>query len=118
MPPDPMKFEDLPLAVRLVWDPFRALDLIDDRTGRPDHAKAMPAVVMAVIIVLHFCHNPLGDMMSIILISAAYGSASWRTFLNTKAVTLRRQEIVEDSTSTTVVVAPRDTDSGIQPTSS
>lgn len=116
MPQDTPTFEELPLILRLAWDPFRALDLVNDK-GKPDHGKVMPAVVMACIIVAHFIGNPIGDMLAVILVSGSYGFASWRTFLNTKALTVRRQEAVSDSTTTNITVAPRDTSSGIQPTS-
>lgn len=113
----PIRFEQLPFVVRVVWDPIRALDLVDERTGHPDHGKTMPAVVLACVITAQFVGRAFGIATILAVLAASFGAAMFRTFLNTRTVTVQRQELDSTTTTLTGTVAPRDTAAGIQPTS-
>ena len=73
-------------CVHLVQFPAYALDLLD-RTGKPDHGKIMPALVIAAVLVLHAFHNPLPLGVVITLVAAAFGASTFRAFLRSRTVT-------------------------------
>ena len=76
----------LPWLLLLLWDPPRALDLLD-RKGAVDHGK----VIGFVTFLLMYALIPFGLLPSIghtiALLSAGFGWASWRTFLASRTVT-------------------------------
>jgi hypothetical protein len=85
----------------LLWDPVQALDLAD-ATGGIDHGKIIGLFTFLTVfsaLLLYVLNRgnllPLGH--TIALISTAYGWASWRVFLKSRAATATEQRIVEDS---------------------
>lgn len=80
------KPKNWPYVLRLIWDPVDALDLLDD-TGKPDHSKVVPVVVLALVIVFKAVGNPFTLLEMIVVLSASYGQSMWRQFLKSRTVT-------------------------------
>ena len=88
--------------VKALLDPVRSLDLVD-RGGRPDHAKVVPFLVSLAAIVLHAIGNPIPLGHLVVLVSAAFGYGSWRTFLSSRAVVVNQNNSnIEESRATLV----------------
>jgi len=80
---------------QLFWDPVGALDLYGE-SGRVDHGKIIgffTFLTMLLTILLYVLGIgkliPLGHTVA--LISTAYGWASWRAFLKSKAAVAKEQ---------------------------
>ena len=84
-------FAKWPFVLRLIWDPIRALDLLD-RSDKPDHGKVMPCILLASAIVGSFTGHAFPVASLIVLGSLAYGLSAWRAFLQSKSVTFTRTE--------------------------
>jgi hypothetical protein len=80
------KPKNWPYVLRLIWDPVDALDLLDD-TGKPDHSKVVPVVVLGIIIVFKAIALPFSLMEMVVLVSASYGQSMWRQFLKSRTAT-------------------------------
>lgn len=68
---------------RLLIDPVQALDL-RDRKGDPDHGKILPAITLFWFMVLATLGKLPSVWYTIILVSASFGWAGWRTFLRSR----------------------------------
>ena len=73
--------------IRLIVNPTEALDLIDGKTGRTDHSKLLPAILLFSAIVAHFIHQDFTSASLIILGSLSFGQSAWRSFLKSRTVT-------------------------------
>ena len=100
--------------LQLVLNPPMALDLTDARTGKVDHGKILPAILLFAAITAQFTGVPFAIGALIVLGSLAYGYGAWRAFLKSRVVTSK--ESVHTSTSTSTVISKRDPVSGVQPT--
>lgn len=102
--------------LHLLLDPFTALDLTDS-SGKTDHGKVLPALLLFSAIVLQFKGNQYSAAVLIVLGSLSYGYGAWRAFLKSKTVTateatqrIKIEQRVEE------ILARRDVDAGIDPT--
>jgi hypothetical protein len=104
--------------VQLALNPLAALDLVDSRTGKPDHGKIWPAALLTAAIVAQFHNKPFTIAALMVLGSLAYGYGAWRTLLKSKAVTATEANTntTTHTTNTTITLAPRDVERGVQPT--
>lgn len=85
-----MILESLPFLLRLLWDPVRALDLLDAK-GAPDYAKVIPVTVIYAILVLAAFGKALGLGVVVALLAASFGQSMFRSFLKSKTVTVHEQ---------------------------
>lgn len=73
----------------VVLNPAHSLDLVDE-AGHTDHAKIVPFMVLVVVVVAHFLSNPFTLWDQVVMFTASFGYAMWRTFL--KSGMLRRAD--------------------------
>lgn len=103
--------------VLLATNPLAALDLIDQRTGKPDHGKIFPAGLLVSAIIAQFKAVPFAVGSLVVLGSLAYGYGAWRTFLKSRVVTATQTDAnINVHQTTTVVPIPRDVERGVQST--
>jgi hypothetical protein len=98
-------------------DPVDSLDLVDNN-GAPDHGKILPFLTILAAIALHVLGNPLPLPNLIVLVSAAFGYNSWRTFLKAKMYSRTETAVSTNTTVTTVnhqIAEKRDASAGIDP---
>lgn len=121
-----MTFDELPFLARLVWDPVRALDLVD-KHGKPDYSKIIPVTVIYIVLLLAAFGKSLATGMVFILISASFGQSMYRSFLKTKSVTAHeaasfagelkyRKDHLVNETTLKQIQERRDVTLGIEPT--
>lgn len=95
----------------VVLNPAHSLDLVDE-DGNTDHAKIVPFMVLVVVVIAHFMGKPFTVWDQVVMFSASFGYAMWRTFL--KSGMLRRADTVATSVVHTITER-RDPVLGIDP---
>lgn len=76
----------IPFLVRLLWDPVRALDLVDN-ANNPDYAKIIPVIVIVWVLYLLSKGHTISVGMVITLLAASFGQSMFRSFLKARSVT-------------------------------
>lgn len=117
-----MQFERLPFVLRLLWDPVRALDLVDEH-GKADHAKVIPTALLVTVVVLRAVvwNSVVPSVLELlVLFSASFGYGAWRTFLKSKTATFTQDTKINLTGNVPDIVkavkASRDLATGTQPT--
>lgn len=98
----------------LLRDPATALDWHDPH-GKLDHGKVVPDLILVVLVLILLlvslrtqAYPPAS--WGLIVISAAFGSSSWRALLRSRVLR------VTDAQRTTVIRERRDAATGTEPT--
>lgn len=78
-------FDKLPFVMRLLWDPARALDLVDKR-DKPDHGKMLPAALLAAVLLLKVLGFTFAWYELLILASLCGGVSLIRTLIASGAI--------------------------------
>lgn len=114
--------EDWPFIARLLFDPVRALDLIDQH-GKADYSKIIPVTVIYGVLALFAIGKPLAVGIVLTLLAASFGQSMFRSFLKARTVVaaeaatfsgkleLARQEVISRA-----ITERRDHALGIEPT--
>ena len=77
------KYRGIPFVLQFAWNPFMALDLIDDNDF-PDHKKILPTLATGGIILLAAMGKPLSAVVAIAVLAASFGISVFKEFLQAR----------------------------------
>lgn len=87
----------IPWILKAAWNPPKYLDLMDEKTGRPDHAKVVGVYAFTVFVGLILLRLLPSVGHTIALLSVVFGWLGWRTFLASRTVT-SHEAVTRDDT--------------------